>query len=103
MRTVQFDAVAAHAAAERLDALADGLEQNMRQNAPALRLAPAALDEVSRRAERTFTAVGVSYQGAYANGVRELRSLAASLRGLAGAFRHTDDESAARLSRLGLR
>jgi PE family len=97
--TVEFDAVAAHAAADRLDALADGLEQNMRQHGHALDLAPAAVDEVSRHAERTFNAVGASYRRAYANGVHELRSLAASLRGHASAFRHADAESASALSR----
>jgi hypothetical protein len=80
MSTVAFDQVLANQAAERLDALADLLDGNLRQSAAALAPVPAGTDTVSRHAAATAGSVSESYQQAYRNGVQELRKVAANVR-----------------------
>jgi uncharacterized protein YukE len=97
---VEFDPVAARAAAHRLDAMADRLDRNLRDSSHALSLVPAGIDEVSRRATQTFDDVSASYRSAYADGVHELRKLAANLRSHARTFSRVDAEGASRFRTL---
>ncbi|MBF6327523.1 PE family protein [Nocardia transvalensis] len=77
---MKFDPVRAQESAAGLDALADRLEADLRTHAPALAVAPAGLDEVSRHAADTMRTVASSYDEAATAGVLELRKLAAALR-----------------------
>jgi uncharacterized protein YukE len=97
---VEFDPVAARAAAHRLDAMADRLDRNLRDSSHALSLVPAGIDEVSRRATQTFDDVSASYRSAYADGVHELRKLAANLRSHVRTFASAEADSAGALSAL---
>jgi hypothetical protein len=91
---IEFIPDAADHIADQLDAMADRLEQNMREARRSLALVPAAIDEVSRRAARTLNSVSASYQVSYADGVREVRKIAAQVRTHAHRMRRIDGENA---------
>ncbi|MBU3064919.1 PE domain-containing protein [Nocardia sp. NEAU-G5] len=92
---VEFDAVSADRVAARLDALADRLDGALSGRQGALSPVSAALDEVSVHAARTFETVGAVFGASYANGVLELRKLAAHMRSHSHSFRTMDAQSAA--------
>ncbi|WP_216911460.1 PE domain-containing protein [Nocardia noduli] len=98
---VQFDPVAAREAASRLDGLADRLEHWLRDNEPALAVEPAGLDAVSRHAAQTMNQVAANYTGNAAEGILELRRLAAVLRGQIEGFGRVEGENATDLGRAG--
>lgn len=91
---VEFDAVSADRVAARLDALADRLDGALSGRRAALSPAPAALDEVSAHVAKTFDTVGAVFEASYANGVLELRKLAAHMRSHSRSFRTVDAQSA---------
>ncbi|MFI9506346.1 PE family protein [Nocardia sp. NPDC052566] len=98
---VQFDPAAARDAAARLDGLAERLERELSAGEPALRVAPAGIDEVSLRAAATMTDVAVSYSESASAGTLELRKLAASLRSQAIQFGNAESESVDALGGVG--
>jgi hypothetical protein len=87
---VEFDSVAADRVAARLDALADRLDHTLSGTHGALSPAPAGADAVSAHAGRTFGDVGEGFRQSYADGVHELRKLAAYMRSHAESFRSVD-------------
>ncbi|MBH0777585.1 PE family protein [Nocardia bovistercoris] len=92
---VTFDPVAARQASVRLDALADRLERDLRVDEPALRVAPAGIDEVSVRAAQTMTDVAASFSDSADAGILELRKLAATLRSQSNLFAAAEESSVA--------
>ncbi|MFF0542570.1 PE domain-containing protein [Nocardia thailandica] len=78
--TFEFDAVAAGKAAGSLDALVDRLTGEIEAVSPALRIAPAGVDEVSGRAALTANDVAADFLAGADRGVHEMRKLAAGLR-----------------------
>lgn len=91
---IEFDSVAADRVARRLNELADRLDHALSLRRQALSPAPAAVDEVSARAAKTFADVGAGFSESYGSGVLELRKLAAHMRSHAQSFRSTDAHSA---------
>ncbi|WP_216893785.1 PE family protein [Nocardia alni] len=91
---MDFDVTGVSRVAERLDSLADRLEDLLRQTTPALTVVPAAADEVSARAAGTLNEVAHGHRTTCAAGTYELRKLAANLRCHAGAIDATDRASA---------
>ncbi|MEV0252250.1 PE family protein [Nocardia sp. NPDC050712] len=91
---VQFDPTAAQNAAQRLDVLANRLEESLQGAQQPLAVAPAGIDEVSLRAAQTMTDVGTSYLTGGDTGVHELRKLAAQMRSQVVQFGQAEDESA---------
>ncbi len=98
--SMEFDPVAVTMAAERLDALADRMDGNLRRSSRSLTVVPAAIDEVSQRAAGTFNDVSADYRQGYAGGVRELRKLAANLRSHARTVSYSEDDNAAGFRRI---
>jgi len=97
---MEFDPIGVGMAAERLDALADRLDGNLRQSSRSMTVVPAAVDEVSQRAARTFNDVSADYQRGYAAGVHELRKLAANLRSHAQTVGYSEADNAAGFRKL---
>ncbi|NUS45402.1 MAG: PE family protein [Mycobacteriaceae bacterium] len=95
-----FDPALAAQVAQRLDALAARLETDLAQTRKQLTVVPAAVDDVSKRATKTFNAVSAQYQQAYGNGVRELRKLAATLRSQSTTVRSTEARHADHFTKL---
>ncbi|WP_216897437.1 PE domain-containing protein [Nocardia alni] len=93
MNKLAFDHELARQAAGRLDALADQLEDRLRDAQPSLGPAHAALDPVSLHTARTFDQVGGSFQESYRTGTHELRKIAANLRAHSDSFGDTDDQA----------
>jgi sugar-specific transcriptional regulator TrmB len=80
--------------AKRLDELADRLDALLKTEAPHLSPAPVGRDEVSVRAATTLTEVQGHYVTATAEGITELREIAAALRAGAGNIASVDQEFA---------
>ncbi|MBF6211546.1 PE family protein [Nocardia puris] len=77
---MEFDPTRAGQAAAALDALVARLEHDLTVDGPALAVPAPGADEVSLRVAQTLSTVGSSYREAAANGVLEMRKLAATLR-----------------------
>lgn len=91
---VQFDPASAGTAAQRLDGLANRLEQDLLAAEQALTVEPAGMDAVSMRAAQTMNQVATSYQETATAGILELRKLAAVLRSQVNQFGRAEDDSA---------
>lgn len=94
---VQFDPAAAARASSGLDVLADRLTTELQAVEQALRIPPAAIDEVSDRAARTSNDVAASYLASAQAGVHEVRKLAAALRSQSTEFGRLEAETVASL------
>ncbi|MBJ8338585.1 PE family protein [Antrihabitans sp. YC3-6] len=97
MTGIDFDSAATLKSAQRLDAMADNLEEGLRNNKDALDVLPAGTDEVSVRAAGSFNEVAASFVTAMSDGVLELRKLAAVLRTQTHGLNKAEDDSAAAL------
>ncbi len=94
---VYFDPASATDAATRLDALAQRLEDELRQNQPSLTVPAAGADEVSGRAAQTMNGVADSFAESVRAGILELRKLAASLRAQVTHVGQVESDTAAAL------
>ncbi|MFF0491332.1 PE domain-containing protein [Nocardia sp. NPDC004068] len=92
---VYFDPAAATDAAARLDALAQRLEDELRENQTALTVPAAGADEVSGRAAQTMNGVADSFAESVSAGILELRKLAASLRAQVNHVGRVESDTAA--------
>lgn len=82
----EFDPAAASKAAAALDGIAERLTTELTAVAPALRVPPAGIDEVSERAATTANGVADDYLTGAEGGARELNKLAATLRAQVAEF-----------------
>ncbi|WP_345497979.1 PE domain-containing protein [Nocardia callitridis] len=90
---VYFDPQAATDAAGRLDALAQRLQDDLGAGEASLAVPSAGVDEVSVRAAGTMNEVAGSFSTSAAEGVLELRKLAASLRAQVAHFGRLEDDN----------
>ncbi|WP_433205014.1 PE family protein [Nocardia sp. CA-107356] len=88
---VRFDPVAVRSAATQLDELAERLNADLQTEHPTLAVRPAGADEVSQRASQTLTGVAGSFHQSAADGILEMRKLAAALRAQCDNFGQMED------------
>ncbi|MFE9789614.1 PE domain-containing protein [Nocardia salmonicida] len=100
MSNIAIDHELARLAAGRLDMLADGIEDTLRQRATSLRPISAAADPVSRHTAQTLRQVSGSFEESYLSGAGELRKIAANLRSHADLVTDSDDDAVQSFQRL---